>query len=786
MAVGMGDAASVFSRLKALWRRRRPLHWAFSTRLRSLIILLPLLIVLPAVLGLAEYETIDRLEQRIYDRRLRWFDTTSQADERIVIIDVDEASLKQHGRWPWRRGVLARLSDELLQQQQVALLGFDMLFSEPEDDAYADIRQWLQDNSQHQDIETVRLRQLHALTHNDSKLVDSLRGQKVVLGYYFSSNRDSGQTGSLPTPLNVKETGQPPVVGLPAMQGYTANMPALAAAAPAAGFMNALTDSDGSLRSVPLLAQLEQGAGSSRHRYYPSLSLAMFLALLGPTEVELVPVSGGMSRQTRAHLGSHLGGLNLRQGQDVLHIPTDIHGAALVPFRSKGGQADGRFRYISAADVLGGKLQAGQLRGKIALLGTSAPGLRDLRVTPVNPSYPGVEVHATLLSAMLDGRFIYVPDYARGYALVMLLLSSLILLVMLPRMGAAGAWFLCLGLGAALMAINAWAYVQAHVALPLAASLVMVALTYVFHTSYGLFLETRAKKQLASLFGHYVPAALVSEMVKRPDAYTTAVQSRELTIMFCDIRQFTRIAENMEPQQVQALLNRLFDRIAAVMAANQGTIDKYIGDCVMAFWGAPLPVAEHAWMAVKTVGDIADMLVDFNAEQARLGQAQIRLNIGINSGVVSVGDMGSTIRRSYTVLGDAVNVAARLEPLAKHYDVPVVVGERTAELAPQVHWQWLDCVRVEGRAQAVQVYGVFQPQQPTGPLDAAQQHEAALWQQFREAYQRRAWSDGLHLLQRLQAQNPDKRLYALHRDRLRAFLNQPPPPDWDGATDAAK
>ena len=199
-------------------------------------------------------------------------------------------------------------------------------------------------------------------------------------------------------------------------------------------------------------------------------------------------------------------------------------------------------------------------------------------------------------------------------------------------------------------------------ALPLAASLVTVMLAYVLHVSYGLFLETRTKRQLASLFGHYVPAALVSEMVKRPEAYTTAVQSRELSIMFCDIQQFTRLAENMAPQQVQAMLNRLFNRIAAIIASNQGTIDKYIGDCVMAFWGAPLPVANHAWLAVKTATDISAMLVEFNAEQIQLGQPPIRLNIGINSGVVSVGDMGSSIRRSYTVLGDAVNVAARLEP----------------------------------------------------------------------------------------------------------------------------
>ncbi|MDO4769446.1 MAG: adenylate/guanylate cyclase domain-containing protein [Brachymonas sp.] len=833
--------------------RRSVRRWPLAAFVRSVLLLLPLALMLPQVLGLAGYEVIERIEQRIYDRRLRWFDSTQQRDERIVIIDIDEASLKQYGRWPWRRQVLARLNTELLQRQQVALLGFDVLFSEPEDDTHAEIRQWLHDNLPQQQVQAERLQQLDALMRNDSQLIDSVRGQRVVLGYYFSSNRDSGRTGTLPTPLPVQatarisrpeatkdasqavhqaglqaakqEAGRPfarprRVVGPPLMEGYTANLPELAAAAPAGGFMNALTDSDGSLRSVPLLAQLNDEttlpAGSSvassagggiegrpvavdansssnaasatlasgGSRYYPSLSLAMFLALLGPTEVQLAPVAG-WSRAGQAQLG----GLDVRQGKHVLHIPTDIHGAVLVPFRSKGGKGEqgaGRFAYISAADVLSGRLQAQQLKGKIALLGTSAPGLRDLRVTPVNPNYPGVEVHATLLSAMLDGRFIYVPDYARGYALVMVLLASLVLLVLLPRTGATGAWVVCLGLMLLMVGINAWAYVQAHVALPLAASLVTVMLTYVLHVSYGLFLETRTKKQLASLFGHYVPAELVSEMVKRPGAYTTAVQSRELTILFCDIRQFTHMAEAMEPQQVQALLNRLFNRIAAIIAANHGTIDKYIGDCVMAFWGAPLPVADHAWLAVKTVADIGEMLRDFNAEQASLGLPPIQLNIGINSGVVSVGDMGSSIRRSYTVLGDAVNVAARLEPLAKHYDAALVAGERTAELAPQVQWQWLDTVRVQGRAHALQVYAPFNAQQPAAELDAGQQREAALWQQFRQAYQNRAWHEGLQLLQSLQALRPGKRLYTLYQERLHVFMDQAPPHDWDGVTETAK
>ena len=509
----------------------------------------------------------------------------------------------------------------------------------------------------------------------------------------------------------------------------------------------------------------------------------MFMAVFRQAEVRLLPAGGeGLNSGTLPHLA----GLELRQGDTALRIPTNIHGAILVPFRSKGGHDGGRFRYVSAADVLNGKLGAAELQGRVALIGSTAPGLRDLRVTPVSTGFPGVEVHATLLSAMLDGTFIHVPDYARGYSFLMVMLVSLVLLVMLPRMGAGGAWLLCLGLVALMTGVNLWAYVQAHVALPLAAGIILVMMTYVLHISYGFFLETRTKKQLASLFGHYVPAALVSEMVKKPGEYTTQAQSRELTIMFCDIHAFTRLAEHMDPQQVQALLNRLFNRIAEIIAPNHGTIDKYIGDCVMVFWGAPLPVKEHAWLAVKTASDISSMLADFNAEQERAGQPVIHLGMGVNSGMVSVGDMGSSIRRSYTVLGDAVNLAARLEPLARTYGVAVIVGERTMELAAQVQWQWIDCIRVAGRTHAINVYAPLNASEPLAGLDAQQRQEMALWQQFRDAYGHHAWDEGLRLLESLQALQPAKKLYAVYQERLRAFRQQPPPPDWSGVTDMAK
>ncbi len=782
----MRDVSSAGSRtpwLARVWQRLHMRKWTLAGVLRALVTLIPLSIMLPYTLGLRDYQPVTRIDQRVYSRRLYLFDVNDKPDERIVIIDIDEASLKQHGRWPWHRDVIGRLSTELLERQKVAALGFDVLFAEPDDnDSLHVLRQWLkQPNAASQDA-LREVQMLKTLLDRDSQLAQRLNRKPVVLGYYFSSNQESGQTGQLPRPLPVQTDANPtPFTDLPRIVGYAANLPALVHAAPAGGFVNSLIDSDGELRSIPLIAQQGEGAAA---QYYPSLSLALLMQVLNNPQVRLVPLKGHED-VTSGH--RHIAGIELKQGADTLFIPTDIHGTMLVPFRGHGGKAAGQFRYISASDIINGKLSAGQLQGRVVLAGTTVPGLRDLRPTPVSQSLPGVEIHAALLSGMLDGHFIYVPDYARGFGSAMVLLAVLILMVMLPRVGAGGAWAWCSGLVLAMIAINVWAYVHARVVLPLAAGVLTVIMAYILHMSYGFFLEARAKKQLASLFGHYVPAALVSEMVKQPDHYSMKAQSRELTIMFCDIQHFTRLAETFGAEQVQELLNRLFDRMAEIIAPNQGTIDKYIGDCLMAFWGAPLPVADHAALAVKTALDITAMLATFNEEQIELGLPPIEVGIGINTGVVSVGDMGSSIRRSYTVLGDAVNLAARLEPLAKSYGVLAAVGERTVKLAPQFHWQWMDTIRVAGKSQSVNVYAPMQVAfGGPGTLSHATQTEIDQWQLFHAAYLEREWAYGLRLLDQLQALRPHKKLYAIYRQRLLEFQMHPPAADWDGVIDMEK
>ena len=766
------------------WRRWLDVRqWNPIAVLHAAVLLAPLLVMLPYMLGWYRYESVVRLDQRIYDQRLLWFDAHQHKnDDRVVIVDIDEDSLKQYGRWPWHRDVVGRLAGELLQRQQVAVLGFDVLFAEPdtkEDEAHA------------------------PASERDLRLAEQLRGGSVVLGFWFSSAHNARQTGALPKALPItlpvagvgagastgESAGAVPVSGLPQIAGYTASLPQLVQAVPAGGFINALTDLDGELRSIPLVAQRGQGAQA---RYYPALSLAMVMQALDVKQVRLLaldatprkPARNPQNNQTH----SPIAGVELQQGGAALRIPTDVHGAMLVPFCAHHGKDGGRFRYISAADVLGGKLAAKELAGRMVLVGTTAVGLGDLHATPVGQRFAGVEVHANVIAAMLDGTFIYVPDYAHGLAVCMVLLAALVLALVLPRVGAVGALLWCVGLNVVLTGINFWAYLHAHVALPLAASVLTVLMAYVLHISYGFFFEKRARKQLAMLFGYYVPRELVGEMMRELGRYDMKAQSRELTMMFCDVQNFTRMAEGMEPQQVQALLNRLFNRMTAIVAANQGTIDKYIGDCLMVFWGAPAPLPNHAHLAIKTACDITLMLQDFNREQAALGLPPIQVSIGINTGVVSVGDMGSAMRRSYTVLGDAVNLTARLEPLGKKYGVLAAVGERTVALAAQFYWQWVDTIRVAGKQQAVDVFTPLAAActELGQTLAPAQTSELAQWQQFRSAYRARNWGECLRLLESLQAMQPDKKLYAIYRQRLQAFCNNPPPHDWDGAVDAEK
>jgi adenylate cyclase len=739
-------------------------HWS-----RIAITLIPLVFALLHATGVLPIGVLQRLDDIIYDARLR-ATMPRTLDDRIVIVDIDEKSLAEVGRWPWGRNRLAELTDELFDRQKVSLLGFDVVFAEPDESSgLKRLRQLAQAELKDQPGFSERLNQMQAVLDYDAAFARSLENRPVVLGFYFTSDRDGRTSGVLPAPAMTRESLQGRPIRFTSWNGFGSNIPQIARAAPMAGYFNSITDGDGVVRSIPLVAEYKGD-------YYESLSLAMFRMLIG-----LPTVQPGFPKERfigRTYQG--LESIVLRMGDRAMAVPVDRNVAALVPFRGPGNAAGGSFRYISAADVLAKRLPPSTLKDKVVLVGTTAPGLLDLRVTPVGETYPGVETHANVISGLLDGNILVKPDYTIGYEVVLLALAGLTLAFALPLLSAIRAVLLSIAVVAVLVALNFWLYLGYGLVLPLASSLVMAATAFALNMSYGYFVESRSKRELAHIFGTYVPPELVDEMVKDPESYLSMkATSKELTVMFCDMRGFTKMSERMEPTLLQELLNAVFNRLTDVIRGNRGTIDKYMGDCVMAFWGAPVETPNHAQLAVKTSMEMANAVRKINEEHRAKGIPEIGVGIGLNTGTMCVGDMGSDIRRAYTVIGDSVNLGSRLEGLSKTYGVDIVVSESTRKLASEFAWQELDRVRVKGKEQAVAIYW---PLAPAERVDKAIQEELRTWAAFLKAYRAQDWDQCDVLLLNLQRMNAKKYLYELYSERVASMRLLPFDPSWDGAT----
>jgi len=738
-------------------------HWP-----RIVVTLLPLIFALLHAAGVVRLGVLERLDNIIYDTRLR-ATMPGTLDERVVIVDIDEKSLAEVGRWPWSRNRLAELTIELFDRQKIALLGFDIVFAEPDESSgLKRLREMAQNELRDQPGFIDKLRQLQAALDYDAVFAKSLEGRAVVLGYYLTGDRDGFTSGVLPEPVMDKSALQGRPIKFTTWNGYGSNIAPIAKAAPIAGHFNPIPEADGVVRSLPLIADY-------KGKYYESLSLAMFRLLAGlPTVAPGFPKERMLARTYQG-----LESIQLKLGGKTLAIPVDEQVSALIPFRGFGGPKGGSFRYVSAADLLNKTIAPETLKDKIVLVGTTAPGLQDLRVTPVSEVYPGVEAHANVISGLLDGKTLVKPDYAVGYDVVVLLLSGLVLAFALPLVSATRAVILSVLVLAAVAALNLWLYLGAGLVLPLASAMVMGVTAFALNMSYGYFVESRSKRELANLFGTYVPPELVDEMVKDPDSYSMEATNREMTVMFCDMRGFTKMSEQMEPIQLQALLNGVFTRLTGIIRANRGTIDKYMGDCVMAFWGAPVETPEHAHLAVKSAMEMANAVRGINEEHRAKGIPEIGIGIGVNTGNMCVGDMGSNIRKSYTVIGDAVNLGSRLEGLSKVYGVDTVVSESARKLSPDFGWQELDRVRVKGKDQAV---AIFWPVAPNNRIGAETEAELKTWATFLKAYRAQDWDQCDLLMMNLLRMNAKKYLYHLYSDRVTSMRLLPFDLEWDGAT----
>jgi len=575
----------------------------------------------------------------------------------------------------------------------------------------------------------------------------------VVLGYYFNRDDHAERVNAIPDPVLPAGVFAGRRVDFQEWKGFTGNLPIYLSNAAGAGHINPMVDRDGVLRRVPMLLEWEG-------RYYESLSLAMVRALIGLQTGQVPAVQPELSPD-------HPDLEWLRVGE--LDIPVDNSAAALVPFRGKGRN----FLYVSLADVVKDRVAAGDLKGKIALIGATAPGLHDLRATPVAEVYPGVEIHANLIAGMIDRDLKERPLYMLGAEIVVVLLAGALLSILIPALSALWATLASVLAVALIAALNVVIW-NGGLVLPLAASLLMVAALYTMNMAYGYFVESRSKQQFAELFGQYVPPELVDRMARDPGRYTMAPKSAELTILFSDVRGFTSISEALQPDELREYINEYLTSMSAIIRGqHRGTLDKYIGDAIMAFWGAPVEDAQHARNGLLAALAMQAECQALNGRFRARGWPTLQIGVGLNSGTVRVGDMGSQVRRAYTAMGDAVNVASRLEGRTKYYGVGILVGEATRKLAGgEFVFREIDLIKVKGKDEAVRIY------QPLGSAP----RDLGLWEAALQAYRAQDWDHAEASLAGLLRGEPACELYALYARRVAEKRRDPPPPGWDGIT----
>ena len=742
--------------------------------LRAALLLLALGAALGHASGLLPLRFITELDLAIGDARLRTF-MPRTLEPRIAIVDIDAKSLAEVGRWPWGRDRMAALTDELFERQRVAVVGFDVVFAEPDTSSGLAALDRLAASSAPL---AAQLASRRGELDFDARFARALQGRNVVLGYYLTSERDGRQTGVLPAPVFDPAALQGRPIVFMRWDGYAANLAPFAQAAPAAGYFNNVADPDGLVRTVPLISELDR-------RHYEALALAMFRAYTGaPSVVPGLPAGRWLARDYDA-----LHSVLLQQGNQRQAIPVNARVQVRVPFRGPGGPHGGSFEYVSAIDLLQGRVAAGHLADKLVLVGSSAPGVYDQRATPVAEVFPGVEVHANLLAGLLDGRLPVQPDWASSVEVLQLLAVAAVLVVLLPRLRAVRGMQLALLLVGALVGANLWGYRMHALLLPLASALLLAGTLYVGITVWGYIVEGRSRRSLARLFGSYVPPELVAEMARDPARYSMRAENRTLSVMFCDMRNFTRVSEQLAPEALRGLVNSFFSAMTGAIRAHRGTLDKYIGDAIMAFWGAPLDDPAHAANAVRAALAMAARLQPLNAELRGRGLPEIGLGIGVNTGVMCVGDMGSAMRRSYTVIGDAVNLASRIEGLTRHYGVDILVGEATRDAAAAApgaaadEWRWVevDRVRVKGKQRGVTL---FTPAVGPHARSARFADEMRLWELALTSYRLQHWDDVQAHLQGLQTAFADSPFTGLYRQlaaRTEHHRSTPLPADWDGA-----
>jgi adenylate cyclase len=390
-----------------------------------------------------------------------------------------------------------------------------------------------------------------------------------------------------------------------------------------------------------------------------------------------------------------------------------------------------------------------------------------------------VEIHANMITAMLDNDFKQKPPYMLGTEVILLLIGGITLSLLVPLLSPLKATLASVLATLLITGLNVIVWTKGGLVLPLASSLLMIAALFAFNMSWGYFVESRSKRQFTELFGQYVPPELVDQMAKDPERYSMEGKSEQLTVLFSDIVGFTSISESLAPKELSQFINDYLTAMSLVIRGNRGTLDKYIGDAIMAFWGAPVADPEHARQGVISAMAMQAELDKLRVQMLARGWPDIRIGVGVNTGQMRVGDMGSKLRKAYTVMGDAVNLGSRLEGLTRIYGVGVIVGPNTRQAVTDIVFRELDRVKVKGKDEPVEI---FEPIGIVGQVERKVLDEVELWHQALKAYRAQNWDEAEKDLLDVQRMAPECKLYQLYLDRVNQCRVEPPGPDWDGVT----
>ena len=722
-----------------------------------------LLVLLGALaLRIADPAAVTRLRDFAFDSYQRIQPRTYNPETPVRIVDIDEASLQEFGQWPWPRTIVARLVDKLTEKGAV-VVAFDAVFAEPD---RSSISRMVRDLVAFTDPETVQ-KLAAAVQDNDKVLADAMAQSRVVAGFGF----DVKGTGKPPRTFHgVAFAGDQPSQFLPQQGGTVKSIDILEAAAKGNGSVNTDVDSI-VIRRVPMMFRVAGYDG-----LFPALSIEA-LRVAQEASTYLIKSSGASGEMS---FGEKTGIVAIRTGN--LEVPTDARGRLIV--YDTGHKEE---RFISARAILSDEVPAEKIEGNVFFVGTSAIGLKDLRNTPVQDAVPGVELHAQLAEQMLEQKFLARPDFADGAEFLYLAIIGLLLVVLLPRLSAGkmavvATTFIGIGLAVPWIAYSNYQLLFDPIYPP-----VTFAAIYVGGTALAFMRTERERAEIRGAFGMYLSPDLVEQLARNPSLLQLGGEQREITVMFTDVRGFTTISEQFDPQGLTRFMNRFLTPMTDLILGLKGTIDKYMGDAIMAFWNAPLPVERHAARACDAAlamqARLAELNEEWKAEAKAEGRKHIPVNIGVglNTGPASVGNFGSTQRFTYSCLGDDVNLASRLEGQCKTYGVGIIIGRKTREAVEDYATAEIDLITVKGKTEPERVFALLGD--PAVAQTDAFRALQACQDQFLRLYRTGGFAEALEMIGTCQAAAETagwrQTYYEMMRGRLDALIDDSPV-DWKG------